>query len=150
PVLRWAKAQGAVTGYAHSAEGLGVNPAAAAKRLLQALDADKDGRLSCDEAAGGLLPEDFTAIDKNKDGTLTEQELTASHARVANELPNFAIPEMDSVGAQEICVAVAQNVCDFISSMNTPRVAEWNCWYHLLNCGFPLKVSGETDFPCIS
>lgn len=23
-------------------------------------------------------------------------------------------------------------------------------WYHLLNCGFPLKVSGETDFPCMS
>jgi hypothetical protein len=29
-------------------------------------------------------------------------------------------------------------------------VAEWNCWYHILNCGFPLKVSGETDFPCIT
>jgi hypothetical protein len=23
-------------------------------------------------------------------------------------------------------------------------------WYHLLNCGFPLKLSGETDFPCMS
>src|SRR5262249_8666418 len=32
----------------------------------------------------------------------------------------------------------------------TPRLAEWNCWYHLLNCGFPLKTSGETDFPCMS
>jgi hypothetical protein len=29
-------------------------------------------------------------------------------------------------------------------------VGEWNTWYHLLNCGFPLKVSGETDFPCMS
>ena len=27
---------------------------------------------------------------------------------------------------------------------------EWNCWYHIMNCGFPLKVCGETDFPCIS
>jgi hypothetical protein len=34
--------------------------------------------------------------------------------------------------------------------MDTPRIAEWNCWYHLLNCGFPIKVSGETDFPCMS
>ena len=34
--------------------------------------------------------------------------------------------------------------------MDTPRIAEWNMWYHLLNCGFPLKVSGETDFPCMS
>ena len=41
-------------------------------------------------------------------------------------------------------------VCDFISAMDTARIPEWNCWYHLMNCGFPLKVSGETDFPCIS
>jgi hypothetical protein len=34
--------------------------------------------------------------------------------------------------------------------MDTDRVPEWNCWYHIMNCGFPLKVSGETDFPCIS
>ncbi len=32
----------------------------------------------------------------------------------------------------------------------TRRIQEWNCWYHVLNCGFPLKVSGETDFPCMS
>ena len=41
-------------------------------------------------------------------------------------------------------------VCDFISAMDTARVPEWNCWYHIMNCGFPLKASGETDFPCIS
>jgi hypothetical protein len=41
-------------------------------------------------------------------------------------------------------------VCDFISAMDTQRVPEWNCWYHVMNCGFPLKVSGETDFPCVS
>jgi hypothetical protein len=41
-------------------------------------------------------------------------------------------------------------LCDFISAMDTPRIAEWNCWYHLLNCGLPVKVSGETDFPCMS
>ena len=34
--------------------------------------------------------------------------------------------------------------------MDTNWILEWNCWYHLMNCGFPLKVSGETDFPCIS
>jgi hypothetical protein len=34
--------------------------------------------------------------------------------------------------------------------MDTDRVPEWNCWYHIMNCGFPLKASGETDFPCIS
>jgi hypothetical protein len=57
---------------------------------------------------------------------------------------------MDGIGAQEICVTTAQGLCDFISAMDTNRVPEWNCWYHILNCGFPLKVSGETDFPCIT
>jgi len=41
-------------------------------------------------------------------------------------------------------------LCDFISAMDTARLPEWNCWYHLLNCGLPVKVSGETDFPCMS
>jgi hypothetical protein len=150
PVMRWAKAQGAVTGYAHSASGLNVDAAAAAKRLLVELDTNKDGKLSPEEAAKGLLPEEFTAIDADKDGALTEKELSASIARVANRLPNHAIPEMNGIGAQEICVTVAQGICDFISAMDTQRVPEWNCWYHIMNCGFPLKASGETDFPCIS
>src|SRR5204862_7143076 len=68
----------------------------------------------------------------------------------SKRLPNLAIPEMNGIGAQEICVTTAQGLCDFISAMDTDRVAEWNCWYHIMNCGFPLKVSGETDFPCIS
>jgi len=50
----------------------------------------------------------------------------------------------------EFCVSTAEGVCDFLSAMDTRRIQEWNCWYHVLNCGFPLKVSGETDFPCMS
>jgi hypothetical protein len=69
---------------------------------------------------------------------------------VTNNLPNYAIPEMNGIGAQEICVTSAMKVCDFISAMDTQRVPEWNCWYHVMNCGFPLKASGETDFPCIN
>ena len=60
------------------------------------------------------------------------------------------VPEMNGIGAQEICVTTAMGVCDFISAMDTARTPEWNCWYHIMNCGFPLKASGETDFPCIS
>jgi hypothetical protein len=150
PVMRWAKLQGAVTGYAHSASGLNVDPPAAARRLLAQLDANKDNLLSKAEAAKGLLPEEFAAIDANKDGTLNLTELIASIARVADRLPNLAIPEMNGIGAQEICVTVSQKLCDFISAMDTARVPEWNCWYHIMNCGFPLKASGETDFPCIS
>jgi hypothetical protein len=81
---------------------------------------------------------------------LAESELAAAHDRAAEQLPNWAIPQMNGVGAMEICVTVAEGVCDFISAMDTARIAEWNMWYHILNCGFPLKVSGETDFPCMS
>jgi hypothetical protein len=150
PLMRWAKKQGAFCGYAHSASGLGVNPKAAAGRLLAELDQNKDGELTPAEAAKGLLPEDFAAIDTNGDGLLTRAELTRSLARVANRLPNHAVPELNGIGAQEVFVTAAQGLCDFISAMDTQRVQEWNCWYHIMNCGFPLKVSGETDFPCIS
>jgi hypothetical protein len=150
PLMRWAKAQGAVTGYAHSANGLAVDPAAAAKRLLDELDTDKDGTISPDEAAKGLLPDTFGRIDADGDGKLTLKELTDSISRVRGQLPNYAVPEMNGIGAQEICVTTAAGLCDFISAMDTARVPEWNCWYHLMNCGFPLKASGETDFPCIS
>jgi hypothetical protein len=150
PLMRWAKEQGAVTGYAHSASGLNVNSVEASKRLLAKHDADHDGRLNAAEAQAALLPEAFATIDANHDGVLSEQELTESHRRAAARLPNLAIPEMNGIGAQEVCVTTAMHVCDFISAMDTQRVPEWNCWYHVMNCGFPLKVSGETDFPCIS
>ena len=39
---------------------------------------------------------------------------------------------------------------DFISAMDTSRRDEWNMWYHTLNCGFRVRVSGETDFPCMT
>jgi hypothetical protein len=150
PVLKWAKAQGAVTGYAHSASGLQVAPASAARRLVAELDLDKDGRLSAQEAEKGLLPESFAAADADGDRALSEAELVRSADRAADRLPNLAVPELNSVGAQEIFVTTAQGLCDFISAMDTARLPEWNCWYHLMNCGFPLKVSGETDFPCMS
>ena len=150
PVMRWAKEQGGYTGYAHSASGLAIDPAAAAMRLLARTDVDKSGASSASETENALLPESFEKIDANRDGALTERELRQSHDRVADQLPNLAIPEMNGVGAMEIAVSVSEGVCDFISAMDTPRIQEWNTWYHLLNCGFPLKVSGETDFPCMA
>jgi hypothetical protein len=153
PAMRWAKAQGGVTGYAHSASGLtldGRDAVIAAKGLIAQLDTNKDGKISPEEAAKSVLPEDFAAVDRDGDGLITEAELIASIGRVKNRLPNLAIPPMNGIGAQEVCVTTAMKVCDFISAMDTARVPEWNCWYHIMNCGFPLKVSGETDFPCIS
>lgn len=152
PLMKWAKDQGAVTGYAHSANGLGVNPKECAKRLMEILDTNNDGLISVAEAMKGKLPlpEQFVKIDANSDGDISAAELLKSVERTANALPNLNVPEMNGIGAQEICVTTAMGVCDFISAMDTARVPEWNCWYHIMNCGFPLKASGETDFPCIS
>jgi len=150
PVLRWAKQQGATTGFAHSASGLQIDPRRAAGRLLEQCDADGSGLVSRAESDRALLPLLFEQIDADGDGGLSVSELQSAVNRVADELPNVAIPEMNSVGAMELPVAVAEGVCDFISAMDTPRIAEWNMWYHVLNCGYGLKVAGETDFPCMS
>lgn len=93
PILKWAKAQGAITGYAHSGLGLEV---------------------------------------KN------------------DALPNYEMPRFDGIGANEFIVAVTQNLVDFISTMDTPPTWELNIWYHTLNCGYRTRISGETDFPCMS
>ncbi len=76
------------------------------------------------------------------------------------ELPNYNIPAYDGIGANEFIMQVTHQVdgpqgikvpaIDFLATMNTPRAQEWNIWYHALNCGFPVVVSGETDFPCMT
>jgi hypothetical protein len=93
PILKWAKTQGAITGFAHSGLGLQVK----------------------------------------------------SHA-----LPNYEMPGFNSIGANEYIVDVTHEVVDFISTADTPFPYELNIWYHTLNCGFRTRVSGETDFPCMS
>jgi hypothetical protein len=93
PIFRWARAQGAVIGFAHSGWGLDVGP--------------------------------------------------------TKELPNYIVPPMNGIGANEYLVDVAQGMCDFISTVDTPSVWELNVWYHTLNCGYRCRISGETDFPCI-
>lgn len=95
PVLQWAKAQGGVTGYAHS--GWGLTP-----------------------------------------------------IKPSSALPNYVVPKMDGIGANEYIVTVTHDVIDFYSVGDTPAPAELNMWYHTLNCGFRTRISGETDFPCIS
>ncbi|HEX8037676.1 MAG TPA: CehA/McbA family metallohydrolase, partial [Chryseosolibacter sp.] len=94
PVLKWAKSQGGVVGYAHS--GWGLEP---------------------------VEPTD--------------------------DLPNYVMPKMDGIGANEYIVTVTQNVIDFYSAGDTPPTWELNMWYHTLNAGFTTRLSGETDFPCI-
>ena len=93
PILKWARAQGAVVGFAHSGHGLQVQ---------------------------------------------------------SRELPNFDIPPFNSIGANEYIMDVTHDAVDFISAADTPFVYELNIWYHTLNCGFRTRISGETDFPCIT
>jgi hypothetical protein len=65
------------------------------------------------------------------------------------ELPNYIVPPMTGIGANEYLVDVAHDLCDFLSTVDTPSVWELNIWYHTLNAGFRTRISGETDFPCI-
>jgi hypothetical protein len=95
PILKWAKSQGGIVGYAHSAWGLG--------------------------------PMEPT-----------------------NALPNYVTPRMDNIGANEYIVTIAHNAVDFYSLGDTPPVPELNMWYHTLNAGFKIRISGETDYPCIT
>ncbi len=64
-------------------------------------------------------------------------------------LPNYVLPKMDGIGANEYVVTVTQGLIDFYSAGDTPANWELNMWYHTLNCGFRPRLSGETDFPCI-
>lgn len=64
-------------------------------------------------------------------------------------LPNYVLPKMDGIGANEYIMTVTENVVDFFSLGDTPAPWELNMWYHSLNAGFRTRLSGETDFPCI-
>ncbi len=76
------------------------------------------------------------------------------------ELPNYVVPKYNGIGANEYIVDVTHRVpgpdgklvpaVDFMSTCDTPYSNELNIWYHTLNCGFRTRISGETDFPCIS
>ena len=68
----------------------------------------------------------------------------------STELPNYLTPRMDGIGANEYVVTITHGVVDFYGLGNTPIPSELNMWYHSLNCGFRPRVSGETDFPCIT
>lgn len=65
------------------------------------------------------------------------------------DVPNYVLPKMDGIGANEYIVTVTQDAIDFYSAGDTPAPAELNMWYHTLNAGFRVPLSGETDFPCI-
>jgi hypothetical protein len=64
-------------------------------------------------------------------------------------LPNYVVPKMDGIGANEYVVTVTHDAVDLYSAGDTPITWELNMWYHTLNAGFRTRISGETDYPCI-
>lgn len=67
------------------------------------------------------------------------------------ELPNYLMPKMDGIGANEYLVSVAQEerYVDLLGVGDTSPIQELNLWYHALNSGFQTRIIGESDFPCI-
>jgi hypothetical protein len=66
-------------------------------------------------------------------------------------LPSYEMPGFDGIGANEYIVDVTYpDTVDFISAGDTPLISELSIWYHTLNVGFRTRISGETDFPCIT
>ncbi len=149
-MLRWAKPQGGFTGYPHRASGLAIDSKAAAARLLLALDVDGNDKLSEAEAAKGLLPEPFAAVDKNHDSVVTLTELEASHSRAADTLPNYAIPEMNGGGAMEICVSAAHGGVRLHQRDGHRAHSRVEHLVSPAELRTLREVRGETDFPCMS
>jgi hypothetical protein len=96
-----------------------------------------------------------------KQGAVTGPAHSGSGLDVkSTELPNYIVPPYNGIGANEYIVDITHEVpgpdgklvpaVDFTSTVDTPFRAELNIWYHTLNCGFRQRISGETDFPCIS
>jgi hypothetical protein len=120
-ILRWAKAQGAVTGTAHS--GWGLQPAAFSDTAVALSDSAQEIRVQSETLPNYVIPP-FNGIGAN------EYVVDVTHT----------VPGPDG----KMVPAV-----DFYSTVNTPYVWELNMWYHALNCGYRTRISGETDFPCI-
>ena len=66
-------------------------------------------------------------------------------------IPNYDLPPLHPVGASALFTHVTDpaNVVDFFGVVDGNYYGEMNAWYHLQNAGFRIKISGESDFPCI-
>jgi hypothetical protein len=119
--LRWAKAQGALVGPAHS--GWGLQPLAENDPLRHRPYGWQNAVSATNDLPNDVIPP-FNGIGAN------EYIVDVTH-----ELPG---PD------GKLTPAV-----DFMSMVDTPYPWELNIWYHTLNVGFRTRISGETDFPCI-
>lgn len=121
PVLKWARSQGAITGYAHSGDGL--KP---------------------------LYTENHRLNPPVTDEEKVHAPAWRTYEEITTEIPNYIVPEMNGIGANEYIVTAPLGWVNFFSAGNTGLHRELNMWYHTLNAGIRIPISGETDFPCLS
>lgn len=117
--------------------------------LLRLKEDDYPGTTTIEEWPSWTLPVFRWAKSQNAVTGYAHSGWGLEPSEPTNQLPNYIMPKMDGIGANEYVVTVTQNVVDFYSAGDTPVPWELNMWYHTLNCGFTTRLSGETDFPCI-
>ena len=115
--------------------------------LLRLQDDDYPGTTRIEQWPSWTLP--VLAWGKQQGGVVGYSHSGWGLQIPGDHLPNYNMPKFDGIGANEYIVTVTQDVCDFISAVDTPAVWELNIWYHTLNSGYTARISGETDFPCI-
>jgi hypothetical protein len=120
-VLRWAKAQGAVTATAHS--GWGLQPAEPNDDTVAVSNSSSQVHTLSGDLPNYVIPP-FNGIGAN------EYVVDVTHL----------VPGADGKPVPAV---------DLYAAVDTPLVWELNMWYHTLNCGYRTRLSGETDFPCI-
>jgi hypothetical protein len=116
--------------------------------LLQLKEDDYPGTKRIEEWPSWNLP--ILKWGKQQGGVVGFAHSGYGLAVSGDALPSYEVPAFDGIGANEYIVDVTHDACDFISAADTPFAWEMNIWYHTLNCGFTTRISGETDFPCIS
>lgn len=117
--------------------------------LLRLKEDDYPGATKIEEWPSWTLPVLTWAKSQNAIAGYAHSGWGLEPTEPTKKLPNYIMPKMDGIGANEYIVTVTQNAVDFYSAGDTPAPWELNMWYHTLNCGFTTRLSGETDFPCI-
>ncbi|MBC7827846.1 MAG: CehA/McbA family metallohydrolase [Chitinophagaceae bacterium] len=117
--------------------------------LLRLKEDDYPGTTKVEDWPSWTLPVFSWAKSQNAITGYAHSGWGLEPSQPTKELPNYVLPKMDGIGANEYIVTVTQNLVDFYSAGDTPAPWELNMWYHTLNCGFTTRLSGETDFPCI-